>query len=70
VNWVMGEIRVNELLQEAVTPENVASTLEELLTDEGERARLKTVYGEIRERLGAGGASARAAAAVFELLEK
>lgn len=70
VNWVMGEIRVNELLQEAVTPGNVASALEELLTDEGERARLKTVYGEIRERLGAGGASARAAAAVFELLEK
>lgn len=70
VNWVMGEIRVRELLQEAVTPENVASALENLLADEGERARLKTVYGEIRERLGAGGASARAAAAVFELLEK
>lgn len=70
VNWVMGEVRVNELLQEAVTPENVASALETLLTDEVERARLKTVYGEIRERLGAGGASARAAAAVFDVLSR
>jgi lipid-A-disaccharide synthase len=67
VNWVMGEVRVNELLQEAVTPENVASALEKLLADEQERARLKTVYGEIRERLGAGGASARAARAVWDL---
>lgn len=70
VNWVMGEVRVNELLQEAVTPENVASALEKLLTDEQERARLKTVYSEIRERLGAGGASARAAAAVFDVLSR
>ncbi len=68
VNWVMGEVKVSELLQEAVTPENIAVSIEKLLDDPDERARLKTVYGEIRERLGAGGASARAARAVWDLV--
>jgi lipid-A-disaccharide synthase len=68
VNYVMGGVHVPELLQEAVTPENIAESLERLLTDETERARLCEVYAEIRTRLGAGGASERAGEAVVAFL--
>lgn len=68
VNYVMGEIAVPELLQEQATGDNIARRVVELLTNEAERARLQTVYAAVRTRLGAGGASARAAQAVRELV--
>ncbi|MBI4748021.1 MAG: lipid-A-disaccharide synthase [Acidobacteria bacterium] len=67
VNFVMGEKCVTELIQQAVTPENIVTEVLRLLEDSAEQARLRACYTEIRHRLGDGGAAGRAAEAIWQM---
>lgn len=68
VNLVLAEKAVPELLQHDATPERVAAEGLLLLRDRNAREALRSSLAELRPRLGEGGASRRAAAAVVELL--
>jgi lipid-A-disaccharide synthase len=68
VNLVLDRPAVPELFQRAAGAERVASAARELLADPTRLARMRADLAELRPRLGAGGASARAAAAVAALL--
>jgi lipid-A-disaccharide synthase len=57
-----------ELIQHAFTPERLAETLSPWLDDPAARARASAGLTTVRERLGGPGASARAAAALWELV--
>lgn len=65
VNLIMDQPMVKELIQDALTPENVQTALKEILQPENARA-MKQGYAFLREKLGAGGASERAARAILE----
>jgi lipid-A-disaccharide synthase len=67
-NLLAGREVVPELLQEAVTPERLASEVERWLDHPEEVAKLVDTFGEIHETLRRG-ASERAADAVLALLE-
>jgi len=67
VNLVAGKRVVPELVQNEFTPERVAAELRSLL--EGGGAAQGPGLAEVRERLGAPGASARAARAVLAMLD-
>jgi len=67
-NLLAGREVVPELLQEAVTPERIASEVERWLDHPEEVAKLVDTFGEIHETLRRG-ASERAADAVLALLE-
>jgi len=56
-----------ELLQGGLTADRLADTLARWLDDPAERARCRSGLGVVRERLGGPGASARAAAWLWEL---
>lgn len=64
VNLVLDRPAVPELFQRAAGAERVAAAARDLLSDPARLARMRTDLAELRPRLGAGGASARAAAAV------
>ena len=66
-NLIAGERIVPELIQADFTPAAVAEQATALLTDSARYARMRDVLRRIRERLGAPGASGRAAAAVLEV---
>ncbi len=68
-NVIMGHEAVPELIQDAFTPPAVAQMVAGFLA-EGEMARERAakLAGEIRKRLGEGGAYGRAAAALGELI--
>ena len=70
MNIVAGNRVVPELLQEKVTPENIADALSPLLNDADANNEVRKELSNIRDRLGKSGASARAAAVVLELLGK
>jgi lipid-A-disaccharide synthase len=65
VNLVAGRTIVPELIQERFTPQAVADEAVSLLTDRARADAVKRDLAEVRQRLGSGGASARAAAAVL-----
>ena len=65
VNLVAGRKVVPELIQDGFTAEAVARETVSLLTDQGRAAEMKAALADVRARLGAPGASARAAAAVL-----
>jgi lipid-A-disaccharide synthase len=66
-NLVAGRRIVPELIQDELTPQRVADETVALLTDAGLHARTREALRAVRERLGAPGASARAAEAVLEV---
>ena len=65
VNLVAGKPVVPELIQERFTPDAVARETLALLTDEARAGEMRRALADVRARLGAPGASARAAAAVL-----
>lgn len=70
VNLVSGRRVVPELIQGEANPERIAAEAERLLTDAAAREQMRAGLAELRGRLGAGGASGRAAAEVAALLEE
>lgn len=68
VNIVAGRTVVPELVQDDVTPENIARALAEVLEDPARHAAVRNELLRVRELLGEGGASGRAAAVALELL--
>lgn len=69
VNLVLEEGVVPELLQADANPTRVAAESLRLLQDAGARETMRRRLGEVRARLGEGGASERAAAAVADMLD-
>ena len=69
VNLVLGEKIVPELFQQEASPRRVAEEGLRLLRDHEARARVRAGLSRVREALGEGGASARAAQVVRDLLE-
>jgi lipid-A-disaccharide synthase len=67
-NIVAGSVVAPELVQHAFTPERLAATLSPWLDDPEARARASAGLATVRARLGGPGASARAAAALWELV--
>jgi lipid-A-disaccharide synthase len=68
VNLVLERPVVPELMQRHAEPKRVASEAARLLRDPEAVAAMRRALGELRERLGEGGASRRAAAEVARLL--
>ena len=67
-NLVAGRKVVPELIQDAFTPQAVAAEASRVLDDPGHAARVRASLGEVRARLGAPGASRRAAEAVLDVV--
>jgi lipid-A-disaccharide synthase len=70
VNLVLGREVVPELLQGEAEPERIGAEALRLLGDRQARARVRAGLAELRPRLGEGGASARAARQVAEVLAR
>jgi lipid-A-disaccharide synthase len=68
VNLVLGRRVVPELIQGEANPERIAAEAARLLTGAGDRNEMRAALAELRGRLGAGGASGRAAAEVESML--
>ena len=68
VNLVLGRRVVPELIQGDANPRRIAAEAARLLTDAGERGRMREALAEVRGRLGEGGASRRAAAEVAAMM--
>jgi lipid-A-disaccharide synthase len=66
-NLIAGREVVKELIQGELRPERVAQEALALLDDPGRLARVRADLGQVREGLGGGGASARAAEAVRQV---
>lgn len=67
-NLVAGRRVVPELIQEAFTPDAVASEAVDILTNRDRASRMRADLREVRQRLGDAGASRRAAAAVMNVI--
>jgi lipid-A-disaccharide synthase len=70
VNLVLGESVVPELLQREATAARVAATAAGLLTDRSQVDRMRERLATLRARLGAPGASRRAAAEIDDFLRE
>lgn len=66
-NLIAGQKVVPELIQDDCNPEQVAREIVRFLTDSSYAGRVRASLAEVRDRLGRGGASARAAATILEL---
>lgn len=69
-NLVAGRTVVPELIQDAFTPEAVAAEAVRVLTDDAHAARVRADLRQVRARLGAPGASRRAATAVLDVARR
>jgi lipid-A-disaccharide synthase len=69
VNIVADERLVPELIQRDATPEKMADAVTKMLIDPVYSARIREGLGVMKAKLGDAGASAKAAAAVIELLK-
>ena len=67
VNLIAGERVVPELIQDAFTPEAVANEAVSFLTDPARAARTRAALGQVRAKLGAVGASQRAAERILSV---
>ncbi|MBP6812214.1 MAG: lipid-A-disaccharide synthase [Saprospiraceae bacterium] len=65
VNLIMDRPLVRELIQDELNKKNLKAALTEILSPE-KSAEIRAAYAELRERLGGGGASERAAAAILK----
>ncbi|HEX7138682.1 MAG TPA: lipid-A-disaccharide synthase [Vicinamibacterales bacterium] len=70
VNLIAGEKIVPELVQDAFTPEAVAAEAVSLLTNQDRAARMRDGLARVRARLGAPGASGRAAEAILRIARR
>jgi len=68
VNVIAGKTLVPELIQNKATPENIAAEIIHLLTNEEEMHRTRSALSQIRNMLGAPGASSRAAGLAYGML--
>lgn len=68
VNLIMDQPLVRELIQDELNVENVHIALKEILNPENARV-MKLGYAQLRDKLGAGGASERAAKAILENMQ-
>lgn len=68
VNLVLGRAAVPELLQGHANPERIAAEAERVLLEDDVRAEMRRALAGLRDRLGEGGASGRAAREVAEVL--
>jgi lipid-A-disaccharide synthase len=66
-NLVAGERIVPELIQDAFTPDAVAAEALKVLSDPAHAHRVRAALRGVRSRLGAPGASQRAAKAVLDV---
>ena len=69
VNIVAGRRLVPELIQHDVTPEKIAGAISAMLDDPAHYRTIQEGLQKLRDQLGAGGASARAAAVVMEFVK-
>jgi lipid-A-disaccharide synthase len=70
VNIVAGRTVVPELVQDAVTPDAIARSISDVLADPERHQQVRQGLLRVRELLGKGGASDRAASVVIEQLGK
>lgn len=70
VNLIAGYRLVPELIQDAFTPESVAREALSMLRDEGRVQTVRRGLADVRSRLGAPGASRRAAEAIAKVMGK
>ncbi|WP_456473505.1 lipid-A-disaccharide synthase [Desulfolithobacter sp.] len=70
VNLIGGREIIPELLQDKVTPENIAREVRPLLKDSPRRRTMLAGLTEVRNKLGSPGASERAAKIALQLLEQ
>ena len=68
VNLIAGERIVPELIQDDCTPENVSREVLSLLTDAARFEATRAALKDVRQKLGAPGASGRAAEAVLAMI--
>jgi len=68
VNLIAGGQVVPEFIQSAVDPRMLALEAGNILTDDAKRARMIEKLAEVRDKLGSGGASARAAEEALSLM--
>ena len=70
VNLIMDKLVVNELIQDALTPENLRRELEDLLHNPVRRQQLSADYSHLKELLSQGGhASANAAKSILQFMK-
>lgn len=69
VNLIMDRMVVKELIQNELTKENLVSELNNLLTNENVKDRLKNDFAELKSKLGFKGASANAAKVIHTFLK-
>lgn len=70
VNLIMDKEVVKELIQEEMNAANIEKELKNLLENKQRIAEMKEEYALLREKLGDGGASARAAKSIYEMLSR
>jgi lipid-A-disaccharide synthase len=68
-NIVAGERVVKELIQHDAEPEAIAEEIARILNDADYAAAMKMKLGKVREKLGAGGCSAKVAQLALEILK-
>ena len=68
VNLIMEREVVRELIQQELTPKNLAEELGRLLNDVGYRSRVEQDLNTLRVKLGGPGASAKAASGMWKIL--
>jgi lipid-A-disaccharide synthase len=70
VNLIAGSRIVPEFIQDAFTPEAVAVEAVSMLTDPARAVQIRQGLRDVRERLGGGGASRRAAQAILQITRR